>query len=112
MDDLVDSMKSLDGHCPYDEYVNLIGYIQKCETATHATAKKIAEDIREPIKLYTEKVDLTPENFLFTAEYKHIFNIRNLLDRYWDTLRDHPHNYTEQISCALAFFRSVRDYVT
>lgn len=112
MDDLIESLGSLNNHCPYDEYENLIAYIHICETATRENAEVVAKEIYGPIKTYTEKIDLNPENFVGTKEYESIVKIRKLLDRYWETLQSKPLDHVEQIYCALAFFRSINEYIS
>lgn len=112
MDDLIDSMKSLNNHCPYDEFENLIRYIKQCESANNSNFETIANQMRNVIKFYSEKINFNPEHYIFTDEYKYMFNIRTILDKYWDTVRDHPLNFQLQISYALNFFKSICNYVS
>ena len=113
MDELLENFKNVETHCSYEEYENLVGTVNMCETAlvTGKNLREVAEQVREINKRYETNVDLNPNNYLFTDEYKYIFNIRYILDTYWNTLRDHPSDYASQIRQSLNFYKEIISYL-
>jgi hypothetical protein len=113
MDELIESMNCLSGHCPYDEYENLVKYIQLCESATIYNAYAIAKEIYRPIRSYTENIDLNPENYRFSqTDYNYITEIRKNLQDYWNAVNNFPTDYILQIRYALAYFKSINNYIS
>lgn len=113
MEELLENLRKTTTHCSEEEYDNLLGYIKLCETSLGKgrDIEGTAERVRQVNKFYFEKINLDPEYYKFTEDYSYIFEIRTIFDKYWDTLRDFPHNYIKQIQLSLDIYKKIDYYV-